>query len=234
MKRNFIKTITVGLLAICLMAGCQKTNQTKESMAKEPAETTQNNQQAAGSDTAAIPADQGQIIEEGAKTKEELITPLSEDMAAVKSNPLFQKFETKDLDGEKVDQSIFGQNKLTLVSVWNSLCKDAAKDLQTLDQLAKDYQDKGLAVKGLVYNFKPELPGEEIDAVKGIIKEAGVDLQQFTASEEMHNNGLLDKISYVPTAFFVDSQGKILEIQEGPTTIEAWKLLVDEILADMK
>lgn len=229
MKRNLLKTIMLSLLAICLMAGCQKAGNSSS-----PSETAQASQETSGGESAAIPAGQGQVIEEGAKTKEEIITPLSEDMAAVKNNPIFQKFESKDLDGEKVDQSIFSQNKLTLVSVWNSLCKEAGKDLQTLNKLAQDYQDKGLAVKGLVYNFKPELPAEEIDAVKKIIQEAGVDFQQFTASEDMHNNGLLDKISYVPTAFFVDSTGKIIEIQEGPTTIEAWKLLVDEILADMK
>lgn len=55
------------------------------------------------------------------------------------------------LDGNKADSSLFAENKLTLVNVWNVGCTPCVQEIPILDQLNKEYEGKGVAIKGLYY-----------------------------------------------------------------------------------
>ena len=69
--------------------------------------------------------------------------------------------EIVDLKGEKVVSSIFSENDLTLVNVWNKGCIPCIEELPILDELNNEYKDKGVAIKGLYYGFREGISDED-------------------------------------------------------------------------
>ena len=58
------------------------------------------------------------------------------------ANDIFTNMNTTDLDGNKVDSSIFANNKVTLVNVWNVGCTPCVNEIPDLDKLNSEYKDK--------------------------------------------------------------------------------------------
>lgn len=50
--------------------------------------------------------------------------------------------KTEDINGNKVDSSIFSKYKLTVVNVWNTGCTPCVGEIPTLDKLNKEYEKK--------------------------------------------------------------------------------------------
>lgn len=59
--------------------------------------------------------------------------------------------QTEDIKGNKVDSSIFSENKLTVINLWNTGCTPCITEIPELDKLNKYYADKGVSIKGLVF-----------------------------------------------------------------------------------
>ena len=68
----------------------------------------------------------------------------SADAAAV-----FQGFKGKDLDGNDVDESLFAQNKVTVVNFWFSGCKPCVEELSKLNELNDTIKKMGGEVVGI-------------------------------------------------------------------------------------
>ncbi len=146
----------------------------------------------------------------------------------------FAEMETQDLEGNPVDKSIFANNKLTLVNVWNTGCTPCIDEIPILDRLNKDYANKGVAVKGLIYELKAGLSPEDRQAVDGILSKANTSYQQILISEEMAESDLLKNMMAFPTSFFVDSSGNIIETIEGSNDYEGWAKAIDQALAGVE
>lgn len=76
---------------------------------------------------------------------------VSEDSANL-SAEVFEELDTTDMDGNKVDASVFKDNKLTLVNVWNISCTSCIEELPVLDKLNQEYAGKGVAFKCLYFD----------------------------------------------------------------------------------
>ncbi len=58
------------------------------------------------------------------------------------NSKLFKEMKTEDINGNKVDSSIFSKYKLTVVNVWNTGCTPCVGEIPTLDKLNKEYEKK--------------------------------------------------------------------------------------------
>ena len=145
------------------------------------------------------------------------------------NSKLFKEMKTEDINGNKVDSSIFSKYKLTVVNVWNTGCTPCVDEIPTLDKLNKEYEKKGVSIKGLLLESGVGLNDEEKKTVEDIFKKAKSTYQQLTVSEDMLQDKTLILQSF-PTTFFVDKDGNIVDSIEGSNDYDGWKAKIDEVL----
>lgn len=150
--------------------------------------------------------------------------------AGLENATLFKTMETQDLEGNSVDSSIFGENKLTLVNVWNEGCTPCIDELPILDQLNEDYQDKGVAINGLYYAFNEGISDGSKSTVKQILGESDITYPQLLVSKEMAESEELSNLVGFPTTYFVNSEGKIVDSILGSNDYEGWNTKIEEVL----
>lgn len=147
---------------------------------------------------------------------------------------LFADMETVDLDGGAVDSSVFTGNKLTMVNIWNLGCTPCIEETPALGQLAKDYADKGVGVLGLYHTFGNELSDADRQEIRRIMDNGGAEYTQLLTSDSMLAYNALNDMAALPTTYFVDSQGSVVDMIEGSRDLESWKSIVDEMLAKVE
>ena len=145
------------------------------------------------------------------------------------NSKLFKEMKTEDIHGNKVDSSIFSKYKLTVVNVWNTGCTPCVDEIPTLDKLNKEYEKKGVSIKGLLLESGVGLNDEEKKTVEDILKKAKSTYQQLTVSEDMLQDKTLILQAF-PTTFFVDKDGNIVDSIEGSNDYDGWKAKIDEVL----
>ena len=145
------------------------------------------------------------------------------------NSKLFKEMKTEDINGNEVDSSIFSKYKLTVVNVWNTGCTPCVDEIPTLDKLNKEYEKKGVSIKGLLLESGVGLNDEEKKTVEDILKKAKSTYQQLTVSEDMLQDKTLILQSF-PTTFFVDKDGNIVDSIEGSNDYDGWKAKIDEVL----
>lgn len=146
----------------------------------------------------------------------------------------FLSMSTTDLDGKTVDSSVFAENTLTLVNVWNVGCTPCIQELPILDRLNKEYAGKGVAIKGLYYNFAPGLSDADRPEVEKILAGAGAEYQQLLLSQAMLDTKELGQIAAFPTTFFVDSEGNVVDTVMGSNDYDGWKAAIEAQLAKVQ
>ena len=149
--------------------------------------------------------------------------------SSLSSSTIFKDMKTTDIDGNKVDKSIFSKYKLTVVNVWNTGCTPCVGEIPTLDKLNKEYEKKGVSIKGLLLESGVGLNDEEKKTVEDILKKAKSTYQQLTVSEDMLQDKTLILQAF-PTTFFVDKDGNIVDSIEGSNDYDGWKAKIDEVL----
>ena len=148
------------------------------------------------------------------------------------ANDIFTNMSTTDLDGNKVDSSIFANNKVTLVNVWNVGCTPCVNEIPDLDKLNSEYKDKGAAIYGLYCDFGAGIPDDELSQIKDILDNANATYTQLRMDGTLAANDTLLNIMAFPTTYIVGSDGTILDTLEGSHDYEGWKKIIDSYLAE--
>ena len=92
------------------------------------------------------------IEEEIAKLEKEIAaadSSGSSSSGSADSTGVFHDFKGKDLDGNDVDDSLFAQNKVTVVNFWFSGCKPCVEELAKLNELNDTIKKMGGEVVGI-------------------------------------------------------------------------------------
>lgn len=154
-----------------------------------------------------------------------------ETAANIQDPDLFKNMETSDLEGNPVDASAFAENKVTLVNVWNIGCTPCIQELGILDKLNKEYEGKGVAIRGLYNNFSTEISEEERAEIKEILEAEGAEYPQWQLSQDMLDTDTFQEWSFFPGTFLVDSEGNIIDdVIEGSNDYEGWKSVIEDAL----
>lgn len=150
-------------------------------------------------------------------------------------SPFFDAFTTKTIDGKDVTEEIFKGNKLTMVNVWGTFCDPCIYEMPFIEQLSKDYADKGLKVVGIVEDtfdfFKKENNADKLKKAEDIVAQTGVTYPILLPSESL-NSVRLNFINTFPTTYFLNENGEIITAEYvGSRSYEQWAAIVDSILA---
>lgn len=146
-------------------------------------------------------------------------------------------FTTFDLYGRLVDESVFADKKLTMINIWATFCSPCLDELPELGAISREYEDKGFQIIGIAIdttNTNGTYSLNQVDTAKGIAASTKADFLHILPSPDL-NAAKLNAVMSVPETIFVDSQGNLVgKSYIGSRSGDAWKQIIDELLADME
>jgi len=175
----------------------------------------------------------GKVVEELNDNEDVAVNDEMENMAL----DWFENMDTVDLDGNKINQSMFQEYDLTIVNVWNSECPPCIAEIPELQKLAEKYTNvgvKGMPIEVAGFNIGIGLSDEEEKVVGDIMKNASANYQQILTWEGLLDTDFFQYIEVFPTTFFLDSEGQIIDIYAGARNLDNWSILVEENLKELE
>ena len=151
---------------------------------------------------------------------EEKIAKLEKEIAAADSSgssssgtadstSVFHGFKGKDLDGNNVDESLFAQNKVTVVNFWFSGCKPCVEELSKLNELNDTIKKMGGEVVGINTDTLDDNQ-DGIKEAKEILKAQGASYKNLTFDSDSTVGKYAGNIMAFPTTVLVDKDGNIV------------------------
>ena len=132
------------------------------------------------------------------------------------------EFSAKDIDGNKVDNSVFKENKVTLVNVWATWCGPCVNELPEIQKAYSELKAKGVGVVGIVSDGN-----DAKDTAKELIKENNLTYKMIIPDNNLDKN-LISTLKGFPTSYVVDSEGKILGMKVGGMNAEGFKAFIEQ------
>lgn len=162
----------------------------------------------------------------------ETVSPSQEAEASGELTPFTPpvSFEAVNTAGETVSSDIFADSRLTMVNVWATYCNPCLVEMPYLRELASEYSSEDFQIIGIVSDV---LEGDEaaLDTALSLIEETGADYTHLLLNESLYTS-MLTGVTAVPTTFFVDSDGQILDTVIGAMEKDAWKEAIDAYLEE--
>lgn len=138
-------------------------------------------------------------------------------------------FEGQDIEGNAVSSSVFGDSKLTMVNVWATYCNPCLKEMPELGELAKEYEPDQFQLIGIISDVQEGAGDEALEYALGLIEQTGADYPHLLLNESIYR-GLLTEVSAVPTTFFVNENGEVLDVVVGAMKKSAWEEKINTLL----
>lgn len=160
--------------------------------------------------------------------KEENVASEKEENAASEA----VAFEGQDLEGNTVSQEICTQSKLTMINVWATYCNPCLNEMPELGELVQEYDTSDFQLIGIVSDV---LEGQDEDALAyaaDLVEETGADYPHLLLNESLYG-GLLVEVSAVPTTFFLNENGEVLDVVVGAMDKSHWKEKIDGLLENL-
>lgn len=162
-----------------------------------------------------------QINEETTNGEKEIKT----EEVAKAQNPIFPKFDLKDIEGNEISSKDFEDYDLTMINIWGTFCPPCIKELPELQKLSDEYKDKKVRIVGIVAD-RDEYGAKELLAKKSVT------YTNFIPNREIEEK-VLSNFDAVPTTIFVNSKGEISrKIVVGAKSFEDYKEYIEKILKD--
>lgn len=133
-------------------------------------------------------------------------------------------FQTTDVNGSEVTESIFSGYDLTVVNVWGTFCGPCINEMPELAAWVKELPEN-VQLVGIVSDV---YTGDDASTAKAIMDKTGVTFPNLLASPTMVN--LLSEVQYVPTTFFVDGEGNIVGEPIIGAYVSQYKQFVEDYL----
>lgn len=135
--------------------------------------------------------------------------PQGDSASDTASENTFPKFDGYDLDGNKVDSSLFSENEFTVVNFWFNGCKPCVAELGELDKLNKRISEQGGEVIGI--NVET-LDGNEqnIETAKQILETKGASYRNIYFDSASDAGKFSLGIMAFPTTYVIDKNGNIV------------------------
>lgn len=138
-------------------------------------------------------------------------------------------FEGVDMDGNPVSSDVFSGAELTMVNVWATYCNPCLMEMPGLGELAGAYEKNEFQILGIISDVQEESSQEMKDYAAELIEQTGAAYPHLLLNESIYRS-LLTEVSAVPTTFFFNSEGELLDTVVGSMEKEKWKELIDAFL----
>ena len=139
-------------------------------------------------------------------------------------------FEAEDMNGEKVDQSVFSNYDLTMVNIWTTWCGVCVEEMPYLEKLHKKLPDNVniISICGDA--------NDEKELAQQILDKNEITFQTLIRNDSLQES-ILKYVSGFPTTVFVDKNGNIVgDIQmgaPGDDIVEGYQTLIEKRLSEI-
>ena len=140
-------------------------------------------------------------------------------------------FEARDLEGNTVTESTFAQSRLTMVNVWATYCNPCLSEMPGLGELAGEYDAEQFQIIGIISDVQEGTGEEAVEYATALVSQTGADYVHLLLNESLYR-AMLGGVSAVPTTFFVDENGEVLDTIVGAMDKSAWKEKIDAFLEE--
>ena len=140
-------------------------------------------------------------------------------------------FTCPDVNGNSVSETIFSQSKLTMVNVWATYCNPCLSEMPGLGELAVSYDPKEFQIIGVISDVQEGADEETIAAAAELIEATGADYTHLLLNETIYL-ALLKDVTAVPTTFFIDEKGTVLDTVVGAMEKSAWEEKINALLEE--
>jgi len=138
-----------------------------------------------------------------------------------------------DFTGNEMSEDIFTGYDLTLVNVWATFCNPCLEEMPDLNEIYGEYTKTGKSFQmvGVCMDAMTLTGIDEsiFNSAKEIEKTLNLSYLNIVPGEALMSGALAGVIA-VPTTFFVDSNGNIMDTVIGSRSKEAWIEIIDGFL----
>lgn len=138
-------------------------------------------------------------------------------------------FEARTLDGALVSSGLFSDAKLTMINVWATYCNPCLSEMPGLGELAGAYDSEDFQLIGIISDVTEDADEAVLQYASDLVDETGAGYPHLLLNESLYT-ALLTEVSAVPTTFFVDQNGQILDTVVGAMEKSAWEEKINALL----
>lgn len=138
-------------------------------------------------------------------------------------------FEAQDMEGNTFSADIFSEAELTMVNVWATYCNPCLREMPGLGELAGEYESGEFQILGIISDVPEGTEQKTLDLVAELIDKTGADYPHLLLNKSLYD-ALLTDVTAVPTTFFIDQDGTILEKVIGSMEKSAWEEKINALL----
>ena len=216
MKQRIILCITIGLLYAAVIGGCG---------------TPENGSDAGAAGTADAADTDGTGESDDGTADDGNSAASDEDTTETGGTASGTIFEATDMNGDIVSSDIFLDSRLTMVNVWATYCGPCLREMPELGELAAEYEPADFQLIGVISDVTEDAKQKDLDYAADLIEQTGADYTHLLLNESLYYS-LLTDVSAVPTTFFIDEDGVIVETVVGARDKTSWKEIIDALLEE--
>lgn len=217
MLRTAKKTLLLLAIAAVLLGGCSQKSGNKNN--------SENNAQNEHTETAKEEKKETDSAEGLTKADEK--TDTEEETASAKI-----AFKGQDLDGNAVSSEILSSSKLTMINVWATYCNPCLREMPGLGELAAAYSPEEFQIIGVISDVEEGSEEKVKDFAADLVAKTGADYTHLLLNESLYFS-LLTEVSAVPTTFFFDSEGNLLNTIVGSMDKASWEEEINALLENL-
>ena len=136
------------------------------------------------------------------------------------------QFTSTDLDGnEMTSEELFADNEITMVNLWGVWCPNCVNEMEELAAIHTRIQEKGCGIVGVEWEKEPG--DETYQKARKLMEEKGTNYPSVLMPE---GDEIMGNVTSYPTTFYVDREGKILDMIVG-ARVNAYESTLDALLA---
>ena len=152
------------------------------------------------------------------------------------STTVFETVNLEDFEGNSFTKKDLEGTKLVAYNVWETTCPACLGEMGDLEKLSKEYDSSEFKLIGMcadLYDSDGKIKPAQLEKAKDLMQNAGV-----TFPNLVPDKGFMDffrsTIAGFPTTFFVNSEGKLVDVTAGSKNLEDWEAYVNTELEKLQ
>lgn len=138
-------------------------------------------------------------------------------------------FEGKDIEGNSVSESVLSESKLTMINVWATYCNPCLREMPDLGELAGAYDSQDFQIIGIISDVQEGADEAAVGYAADLIDQTRADYTHLLLNRSIYD-ALLTNVSAVPTTFFLNENGEVLDTVVGAMNKSAWEEKINALL----
>lgn len=151
--------------------------------------------------------------------------------ATLSSGDPFPKFDAVDFKGNPVNNEVFKDSPVTIMSIWFTGCKGCINEMPALQKISEDLKDKNVKVMSICLDTYENKKIK--DEAQKIIDAKGVKYPNLAVKPSEEIDAYLKNLTAFPTTLLIGRDGKVIDnISLGSQDkIDELYKKIDEIIA---